>query len=329
MIKCFLCVGIPGSGKSTWAKAEVAKDPSNWVRVNNDDLRAMMNSSVWSADYEKMITDARNYLIRDALKRGKNVVIDNLNLNRRHFDDVCKIAKSVNIDVQVLEKAFYIELEEALARNSKREGAARVPDEVVTRWWKESGKQQFKHYHPRVEIFRGTKGSSVAIEPPAHVHDAPQAIICDLDGTLALIHGRSPYDASDCDIKDLPNVPVIETILAHYKAGRKIIFCSGREDKFRPETIRFIEKYVRAIAASEFDMVYNMTEQPEPEPIKYQLHMRKTDDFRKDSIIKEEIYQNEIEGKYNVLLVLDDRSSVVAYWRSKGLTCFQVAEGDF
>src|SRR5579864_3379991 len=123
MIKVEMLVGIPGSGKSTYAKQVIAKDPANWARVNNDDLRAMLNGSVWSADYEKMITDARNYLIRDALKRGKNVIIDNLNLNRRHFDDVCKIAKSINADIQVFEKAFYIEFDEAVARNAARTGA--------------------------------------------------------------------------------------------------------------------------------------------------------------------------------------------------------------
>lgn len=318
MIKVEMLVGIPGSGKSTYAKQIVAKDPSNYVRINNDDLRAMMNGSVWSADYEKMITDARNYLIRDALKRGKNVIIDNLNLNRRHFDDVCKIAKSVNADVQVFEKAFYIELEEAMERNSKREGAARVPDDVVKKWWKDSGGKQFKFYKPRVEIYTEQRGHSSVVDGPAHVPGAPEAVLCDLDGTLALIHGRSPYDASDCDIKDLPNTPVIETILAHYKAGRKIIFCSGREDKYRPETIRFIEKHCTIPGFKD-----------EPTVINYNLFMRKTDDFRKDAIIKEEIYQAEIEGKYNVLCVLDDRDQVVEFWRGKGLTCFQVAPGNF
>jgi predicted kinase len=331
MIKVEMLVGIPGSGKSTYAKQVVAKDPSNYVRINNDDLRAMMNGSVWSADYEKMITDARNYLIRDALKRGKNVIIDNLNLNRRHFDDVCKIAKSVNTDVQVFEKAFYIELEDALERNSKREGAARVPDDVVKKWWKDSGGKQFRHYHPRVEIFQEHKGNLQSLaEAPANVPGAPEAVLCDLDGTLALIHGRSPYDASDCDIKDFPNVPVIETILAHYAAGRKIIFCSGREDKYRPETVRFIEKWV---THPKYVVKTDTTFGPEGDmvnrPIPYQLHMRKTDDFRKDAIIKEEIYKEHIEGKYNVLLVLDDRDQVVEFWRGKGLTCFQVAYGNF
>ena len=326
MLKVILTVGCPASGKSTWAKSEVAKDPSNWVRINNDDLRAMMNGSQWSQDYEKIITDVRNYLIRDALRRGKNVMIDNLNLNKRHFEETCKIAKSVNVDVQILEKFFYAELEELLERNAKRDGAARLPDDVVKKWWKESGKTQFKFYHPRVEIIKGHMGNLAStVEAPAHIPGAPEAVLCDLDGTLALIHGRSPYDASDCDLKDLPNHPVIQTILAHHNAGRKIIFCSGREDRFRPETMRFIEKYCHNICShGDCDNVG-----VDLGVIPYELFMRKTDDFRKDAIIKEEIYTGEIEGKYNVLCVLDDRNSVVSFWRSKGLACFQVAEGDF
>jgi hypothetical protein len=57
--------------------------------------------------------------------------------------------------------------------------------------------------------------------------------------------------------------------------------------------------------------------------------MRKTSDMRKDAVVKEEIYNENILDKYNVLLVLDDRNQVVDFWRSKGLTCFQVAPGDF
>lgn len=309
-----MTVGIPGSGKSTWAKAEVAKDPANFVRINNDDLRAMCNGSVWTAEYEKFISDTRNYLIRDALKRGKNVIIDNLNINRRHFDDVCKIAKSVNVDVQVLEKHFFVELDEAIARDAKREGKAKVGEEIIKKWWKEAGGKMSKFYHPRVEVFTQRNGNVTStVSGPTWDESLPTAVLCDLDGTLALIHNRSPYDASDCDIKDLPNVPVIETILAHYEKGRKIIFCSGREDKYRPETIRFIEMHC-TIAEK---------------PIEYELHMRKTADFRKDALIKEEIYETNIEGKYNVLCVLDDRNQVVDFWRNKGLTCFQVAPGDF
>jgi predicted kinase len=325
MIKVVVLTGIPGSGKSTWAKAEVAKDPANWVRINNDDLRAMMNGSVWSQEYEKMITDLRKHILRDALKRGKSVIIDNLNINKRHWEETCQIAKSVNADIQVFEKVFFVELAEAMERNAKREGAARVPDDVVKKWFKETGGTDFKFHKARVEIFYEKQGDAPTVEGPAHIQGAPEAIIVDLDGTLALIRNRSPYDASDCDVKDLPNIPVIETVKAHYHQGRKIIFCSGREDKYRPETIRFIEKYCRDLCNhTDCDVVGF-----DRGTIQYELFMRKTGDFRKDSIIKEEIYQNEIEGKYNVLCVLDDRESVVFLWRSLGLTCFQVAEGEF
>ncbi len=316
MQKIFLTVGIPGSGKSTWAKAEIAKDPNSWARINNDDIRAMLNGSVWSADYEKFITETRSFLTREALKRGKNVIIDNLNLNRRHFDDVVKIAKSVNGNFQVIEKDFYIDLEEAIARDSKREGKAKVGETVIKKFWKESGGKQFKFYKPRTEIISYSVYDAASVLPPDLVPDVPEAVLCDLDGTLALMNGRNPFDASTCD-QDLPNTPVIETIKAHFLQKRKIIFCSGREDKFKPQTEEFIHKHVNfVIDGWESNLVYD-------------LHMRKTGDFRKDSIIKQEIYDENIKGKYNVLCVLDDRNQVVDFWRSIGLVCFQVAPGNF
>ena len=48
---------------------------------------------------------------------------------------------------------FYIELEEAIARDAKREGKACVGRTVIEKWWKESGKSQFRFSKPRVGIF--------------------------------------------------------------------------------------------------------------------------------------------------------------------------------
>lgn len=311
MLKCILCIGAPASGKSTWAKTEVAKDPTNWVRINNDDIRAMTNGSVYSADYEKLITDTRLFLIREAFKRNKNIVIDNVNANKRHFENVCKIAKELNRDIQVFEKPFYEELEVLLERDSKREGKSQVGEAVVKKWFKELGGKQFKFYKPKVEIFTRNHATRDAPFTPAMQNiSLPTAIVSDLDGTLALFAGkRSPYDAKDCDLIDEPNPPVVETIQLYYDDKHSIIFCSGREDKYEPETRRFIEKHLPGV--------------------KYHLFMRKTDDMRKDSIIKEEIYRKHIEGKFFIKFVLDDRDQVVSLWRSLGLTCFQVAPGNF
>lgn len=312
VIKIIVCCGIPSSGKSTWARQEIAKDPDSWCRINNDDLRSMCNGSVWSSNYEKLIKETRNFLIKEAIKRDKNIIIDNLNLNRRNFDDVCKLAKASGKEVQVFEKLFYIELEEAIERDSKRTGSAQVGEKVIRKWWKDSGGKQHRFYNPRSEIFiKQSQNYTDALSSfQAEQNESlPKAIISDLDGTLALFtHHRGPYDATNCDM-DLPYAPVVESVKVFYKLGYKVIFCSGREDKYREPTEKFIKKYL-------------------PE-VEYQLFMRKSGDMRKDSIIKEEIYRNNIEGKYYISHIYDDRSSVVNLWRSLGLVCFQVAPGEF
>jgi hypothetical protein len=139
------------------------------------------------------------------------------------------------------------------------------------------------------------------------------AIICDLDGTLALKHeDRTWYDASTCD-KDIINMPVLEICSAFAKTHH-IVFCSGRENKYREQTLIFLKKCFH-------DFI---------EGHDFSLFMRETQDNRKDSIVKHEIYMNSIKDRYDVLFVLDDRTQVVQMWRNSiGLTCLQVAEGNF
>ena len=59
------------------------------------------------------------------------------------------------------------------------------------------------------------------------------------------------------------------------------------------------------------------------------LFMRASGDTRKDEIVKLELFDAHVRGKYDVRLVLDDRDRVVRMWRSIGLTCLQVADGEF
>lgn len=144
------------------------------------------------------------------------------------------------------------------------------------------------------------------------------AIICDLDGTLCLFYDengnamRKPFYTEDCDChyysKDRVNKVVVD-ILHRFANTHYIIFCSGRTDNNYDVSIKWINDNTRL---NEFD-----------------LFMRKKGDYRKDDIIKNEIYIYEIEPIYNVFFVLDDRNSVVDMWRELGLTCLQVAPGNF
>ena len=148
-----------------------------------------------------------------------------------------------------------------------------------------------------------------------------KAIICDIDGTLSLKHdGRTWYDASTSDL-DKPNKPVLALLRLIQEANWhglnteqdcQIIFLSGRQEKDREPTEKFLEKHMLK---------------------RYPLFMRTTDDFRNDTIIKRELYEENVKGKYEILFVLDDRNSekcpVVDMWRELGLPCFQVAVGNF
>lgn len=323
MLKVIMTVGIPACGKSTWSKEEVKKDPEGTTRINRDDLRNMLSNYHFTDSNEKIVTAVKEQALIVALKAGRNIIIDETNLNRRNFDDICDLVRSLNIEAMVMEKPFYIELDEAIARDNARTGSAHVSEEVVRRFWKKSGGTQHKYYKPRVEIItRRTEEELTALKPKYNAK-LPDAVVCDLDGTLSLFnalnkdgsvnfeytntHTRSPYDAAKCD-EDSLNEQVAIVLEALHTSGHKIIFCSGREDVYRPQTEKFLKKHL------------NMN---------YKLYMRKTGDIRKDTVIKEEIYNEKIAPHYNVFLVLDDRKSVVDFWRSKGLTCFQVAPGDF
>ncbi len=139
----------------------------------------------------------------------------------------------------------------------------------------------------------------------------PHAVICDVDGTVALRGDRGPYDYSTVHL-DLPNKPIIEVVHRLVGDHREIIFVSGREDSWYDQTCAWLQKHL-GICFSEAVTLY----------------MRKTGDNRKDAIVKREIYETHIKDKYQVDYVLDDRNQVVEMWRSLGLTCLQVADGDF
>jgi hypothetical protein len=59
------------------------------------------------------------------------------------------------------------------------------------------------------------------------------------------------------------------------------------------------------------------------------LFMRPAGDSRKDSIVKRELFDRHVAGRWAVRGVIDDRRQVVEMWRAMGLMCAQVAPGDF
>lgn len=294
--------GIPASGKSHFS----ASLPSSEKVVNKDSIRQMLGYNEFDKSIESMIERIQTDMITDLLKRGYSVVVDNLNLQQSIITKLNRIAQEVG-DVQVNEVYFPIDVEEAVRRNAERNRLVNpVPESVIRDLHK-----RFKNIKISDPIYYSPK-QQVKLEQDFAL---PHVVICDLDGTLCLFD-RNEKNAYDRDFENDKLNDTVSLILSNLIAMKrsgveKIIFTSGRNNKFRDVTLRWI-------MSKQLCDVYE-----------FELYMREEDDVRGDEIVKREMYENHIKDKYYVDFVLDDRNKIVNMWRSLGLTCLQVAEGDF
>ena len=141
-------------------------------------------------------------------------------------------------------------------------------------------------------------------------------VLCDLDGTLSdaehrLHHVRGKrrdYESFFAAAgEDAPMEPVITLVQALAAQGHQIHIVSGRRDDTRAATERWLEEH---------GVPY------------HRLLLRPYDDRTPDHILKKRWFDADYRGK-EILLALEDRSRVVSMYRELGVTCLQVAEGDF
>lgn len=305
--------GLPASGKSTWAKKWVAEDQENRTRINRDDLRFMTYGSYWfgtgeaAFKMENAITAIQHGAIRAALRSRRSVVVDDTNLNPKFLESLLDIAREFNGRVQVRFQDFAVDIDELIRRDAKRiaQGERGVGADVIKLLSERSlggGKALPKlpaSYYEKITPF----------EREVYTEDSslPGAYIFDVDGTLAAMTGRHPFDWHRVD-EDDPIVGVIELARLLKNAGYKIIVMSGRSEAARAGTIEWLNAY-----GVPFDA----------------LHMRADNDRRHDSITKRELFEENVRGRYYIKGVFDDRDQVVRMWRDMGFMTAQMEYGDF
>jgi len=303
MNKLIITQGIAGAGKSYWAK-QYCQDNPTFVRVNRDDLRHM-RGKYWIPEQETLISEWEEDIVKSALAKDLSVVVDATHLDEKYIGRWKRIAKKYAVDFEI--KVFDTPVEECITNDAMRTPDKSVGEEVIR---KQS--EKFEAYKKR------NQATATRTFVPVQVDlTLPPAVIVDLDGTVAIHNGRNPYDYDKCDT-DLVNEPVLK-ILDNYPYPNEIIFVSGREDSCKQKTINWLKEIEKKANAEGYVILGD----------RWQLHMRKTGDRRSDDIVKYEIFNEHIRDKYNVEFVLDDRDSVVKMWRKIGLTCLQVAEGNF
>ena len=289
--KVIMLKGLPASGKSTYAKQLVIEN-ENAVRINKDDLRTMLHNSKWSKSKEKEVLKIRDELILFYLKNNKKtILIDDTNFHQKHESTIRTLVKEFNKENN---ENVQFEIDDSFCNTPV--------DECIYRDSKRSnsvGEQvildmYYKYLH---------KENFYPID-----EDLPYCVICDIDGTIADMKDlRGPFEWDKVHL-DKPKMNII-TLIKFYidSSNDNLIFFSGRDSVSYDLTKKWLNGFF-----------YN-----------YELHMRETNDNRRDTIVKREMFENNIRNKYNVRFIIDDRRKVVNMWRDLGLTCLEVADHRF
>lgn len=296
-LKVIVLIGLPASGKSTWAKEFIRKNP-DYIRISRDEFRLMLrNQQILEPKLESMINVLQETTILQALRKKMNVILDNTHLRESYINQIAKLVE-YHADVEYM--LFDASVKKCIERDSARE--MKVGEGVLLKMDKEFSLLK-DTFH-----FENQKMKATYLKPsmlPDFSSKLPPAVICDLDGTLAILGNRNQYDGSQC-YKDEVNELILEQLKFHKSKGRDILIVSGRDESSRQITKEWLDLH---------EVPYD------------EIHMRKENDFRKDAVVKKEIYNNEIKNIFNVLCVYDDRLEVITAWHSLNLYVFCCNQG--
>jgi len=307
--QAFIYVGISASGKSVEAERH-AKELTNTEIINRDDIRRnileeklkrkLNPGKLWekwkfNKTNENKVTDIVNDKINKAALENKNIISSDTNLNVERRNSLKNKLEQLGYVVEF--KYFDIDFDTAVKWDLHR--ADSVGKDILYEQWLK--------YHEDKAIEQDEK--------------LPEAIIVDIDGTCAHMENRrGPFEWDKVD-QDVPDEEVFHIIKDNYKRGRKLIFLSGRDSCCYDKTYSWLMCYL--------DYILDQNELPdrnnswcheyEDDDNLFILYMRKEGDMRKDSIVKEELFNEHIKDKYNVKLVLDDRAQVLRLWYKLGL----------
>ena len=295
--KLILTRGIQGSGKSTWARQWVEEDPENRVRINNDDIRNMLGK-YWVLSRESLVSNIKEDLVKNAMNRGYDIVVDNMNLNPKEILFWKRIVDENNKDVdsykyEIEYKDFFISLEECIRRDAMRSNP--IGEKVIRETWK-----RYKHFIQTTEVEK-------YVNNLRKYTGKPKCIVIDMDSTMCFNTTKRPWfgdGAAEGMINDVPNTGMCDMI-RKLQEDFVIVVATGRDTTQEAVTKEWLAK--QGINADEF-------------------YFRTNKDYRKGVVVKKEQIEAILE-KYDIVAIFDDCEPIVNMYREMGLTVLQPNKG--
>ena len=297
MNKLILTRGIQGSGKTTWARQWVEEDPENRVRINNDDIRNMLGK-YWVTSRENLVSSIKKNMAEEAINRGYDIVVDNMNLNPKEILFWKDMVKMANLDpdgyqYEIEFKDFFIPLEECIRRDAIRPNP--IGEKVIRETWK-----RYKHFIQTTEVEK-------YVNNLRKYTGKPKCVVIDMDSTMCFNVTKRPWfgdGAAEGMINDVPNTGMCDMI-RKLQEDFVIVVATGRDTTQEAVTKEWLSK--QGINADEF-------------------YFRTNKDFRKGVVVKKEQIEAILE-KYDIVAIFDDCEPIVDMYREMGLTVLQPNKG--
>lgn len=327
----YILVGIPASGKTTKTKSLEAHSKWNNRKcyiISRDLIRAELRPDIegkfiGNLHFEEKVTELFNKRFCKALSQDCDIILDNMNIRPKYIKESLSFIKHFGKTAIIEFAEFADNLDKCIELNRQRPENERVPEKALIKCYEtyKANRKELKAIaasleYDNIEFMHKIKEPELIpsfcdfdIKPDDSSNDLPVAYIFDVDGTLAA-HNRSPYDYAKCNTDSiiLPNVRVAQILSGEASilimSGRPEIDDNGNDIRFM--THDWLEKH---------DIPYD------------ELFMRKEEDKRNDAIVKYELFNENVRGKYKIMGVFDDRLRVISMWEELGVPVFNVNNG--
>lgn len=283
--------GLPASGKTTKTK-ELIEKMGNTIRINRDLIRTMLHFDKFDYKNEEITRSVAVEIARQAFDMGRNVIIDDTNLNQRTFDTWVGFTKgynglrNTNYTYEVIDMTD-VAVEECVMRDAQRDNPV-----------------------------GGTVIKNMALQHGLCPQPDKGYVLCDIDGTIADCKHRlhfvkqTPKDwkgffahmSEDTVRKDTQKI-----LVDYYNKMHTIIFISARPEDYKGVTLKWLEDNYLSFG--------------------WTLIMRSKGDKRPDTEVKQDIYNKYLKN-YPIEVVIDDRPSVIQMWKKNGLKVIDVGNGE-